>query len=151
MIGFAEVVGVSLAVLFVVIVMIALVCALALFVFWVWALVHCLVSKMTRAQKLFWIFVIVFFNVLGALLYLVFSKVRGDEVVKSKNIKGKRLFRSTKDRMIGGVCGGIGEYLDIDPTVVRLLWVLFTFVSLGAGGVFAYIIAWIIIPEEGKR
>ncbi len=150
MIDFAEIAGVSLAVLFVVIVMVALAGALALFVFWVWALVHCLMSRMTGAQKLFWILVIVFFNVVGASLYLIFSKVRGDEVVKSKNIKGKKLFRSTKDRMIGGVCGGIGEYLDIDPTVVRLLWVLFTFVSLGAGGIFAYIIAWIVIPEKER-
>ena len=96
MIGFAEIVGVSLAVLFVVIIIVALAGALALFVFWVWTLVHCLVSRMTGAQKLFWILVIVFFNVVGALLYLIFSKVRGDGIVKSKNIKGKRLFRSTK-------------------------------------------------------
>lgn len=146
---FTEIIGISLAVLFVFIVMIALAGALALFMLWIWALVHCLVSRMTGAQKLFWILVIVFFNIFGALLYLVFSKVRGDEIVKTKNSKGKRLFRSTKDRMIGGVCGGIAEYLDMDPTVIRLLWVLFTL--MGGAGVIAYIIAWIIIPEEGKR
>lgn len=49
--------------------------------------------------------------------------------------------------MIAGVCGGIGEYLGVDPTVVRILWVLFTLISMGIG-ILAYIIAWIIIPEN---
>jgi phage shock protein PspC (stress-responsive transcriptional regulator) len=57
----------------------------------------------------------------------------------------KRLTKSN-NRMICGVCGGIGEYLGIDPTVVRLLWVLLS--VLGGAGLFAYIIAAIIIPEE---
>jgi phage shock protein C len=48
--------------------------------------------------------------------------------------------------MICGVCGGIGEYLGIDPTVVRLLWVLLS--VLGGAGLLAYIIAAFIIPEE---
>lgn len=62
-------------------------------------------------------------------------------------VKGKKLLRSKKNRVIAGVCGGIGEYLGIDPTVIRLLWVLFTFLSVGAG-LIAYIIAWILIPEK---
>jgi len=62
-------------------------------------------------------------------------------------VKGKKLMRSKKNRVIAGVCGGLGNYFGIDPTVVRLLWVLFTFISGGAG-ILAYIIAWIIIPEE---
>ena len=61
--------------------------------------------------------------------------------------KGKKLLRSKKNRIIAGVCGGIGEYLGVDPTVVRLLWVVFTLISLGVG-ILAYIIAWIIIPEN---
>lgn len=48
--------------------------------------------------------------------------------------------------MIFGVCGGIGEYFDVDPTLVRLLWLLFAL--WGGAGVLAYLIAWIIIPEE---
>ena len=56
----------------------------------------------------------------------------------------KRLTKSS-NKMICGVCGGIGEYLGIDPTVVRLLWVLLS--VLGGAGVLAYIIAAIIIPE----
>lgn len=59
----------------------------------------------------------------------------------------KRLTKSN-NRMICGVCGGIGEYLGIDPTVVRLLWVLLS--VLGGAGLLAYIIAAIIIPEEQR-
>ena len=49
--------------------------------------------------------------------------------------------------MIAGVCAGIGEYFNVDPTVIRLLWVLLTIFSAG-GGILAYLIAWIIIPER---
>ena len=57
-----------------------------------------------------------------------------------------RLYRSKRDRMLAGVCGGLGHYLGIDPTVVRLIWVFLVF---GAGfGVLAYIICAIVIPEE---
>ena len=45
----------------------------------------------------------------------------------------KQLFRSTTNRMLSGVCGGIGEYLDIDPTLIRLVWAIFTCVTVGAG------------------
>ena len=59
---------------------------------------------------------------------------------------GKRLYRSKKDRMICGVCGGIANYFNIDPTLVRLAGVL---IAMGAGsGILAYIIAAIIIPDE---
>jgi phage shock protein PspC (stress-responsive transcriptional regulator) len=59
----------------------------------------------------------------------------------------KRLYRSNKDRILGGVCAGLGEHLDIDPTVIRLVWVVLTAVSMGTG-IIAYVLAWIIIPEE---
>lgn len=52
--------------------------------------------------------------------------------------------------MIGGVCGGIAEYIDTDPTIVRLVWALVTVVSIGVG-ILAYLIAWIIIPEKEKK
>jgi phage shock protein PspC (stress-responsive transcriptional regulator) len=61
--------------------------------------------------------------------------------------KTKKLYRSKKDRMIGGVCGGIGEHLKADSTLIRLLWVIGTILFLGAG-LFAYLVAWIIIPEK---
>ena len=57
----------------------------------------------------------------------------------------KKLYRSRQNRMLGGICGGIGEYLNVDPTV-GLLWVLFTFV--GASGLLAYLICLVIIPEN---
>ena len=59
----------------------------------------------------------------------------------------KRLYRSNKDRMLGGVCAGLGEHLDVDPTVIRLVWVILTAISMGTG-ILVYILAWIIIPEE---
>ncbi len=58
----------------------------------------------------------------------------------------KRLYRTEKDRVLGGVCGGIAEYFDVDPVLVRLLWVAFT-LAFG-GGLLAYIIGWIIIPKK---
>jgi phage shock protein PspC (stress-responsive transcriptional regulator) len=57
----------------------------------------------------------------------------------------KRLYRSSKSKVLGGVCGGLGEYFDIDPTLIRLFAVLALFFSDGAVFV-AYIVAWIIMP-----
>ena len=59
----------------------------------------------------------------------------------------KRLYRSKKDRILGGVCAGLGEHLDVDPTVIRLIWAVVSVLSLGTG-IVIYILAWIIIPEE---
>jgi phage shock protein C len=61
----------------------------------------------------------------------------------------KRLYRSKKEKMIAGICGGIAEYMNVDPTVIRLLWVLFSL--LGGSGIIAYIICWIIIPINPKQ
>ena len=58
----------------------------------------------------------------------------------------KRLYRSRENRMLGGICGGIAEYFNIDPTLMRLGWVLFC--ALGGSGFIAYIIAAIIMPEQ---
>ncbi|MCL6591412.1 MAG: PspC domain-containing protein [Firmicutes bacterium] len=57
----------------------------------------------------------------------------------------KSLYRSSSNRKIAGVAGGIAEYFDIDPTLVRLLWLVAIFT--GGVGVLAYIIAWVVIPE----
>lgn len=59
----------------------------------------------------------------------------------------KTLTKSRKNRMICGVCGGIGEYFNIDPTLVRLGFVAFSLIF--GSGLLAYIVAAIIIPEEG--
>ena len=59
----------------------------------------------------------------------------------------KSLYRSQTNRMLLGVCGGLGEYLNLDPTIVRLLWAFFTLITVG-GGLLAYIIASLIIPSD---
>ena len=61
----------------------------------------------------------------------------------------KRLYRSVSNRMLSGVCGGIGEYFDIDPTLVRLALAIFTCITAGAG-IAAYVIAAIIIPADNN-
>jgi phage shock protein C len=50
------------------------------------------------------------------------------------------------DRKLAGVCGGIGAYFNVDPVLIRLLWVFFTLA--GGGGLLAYIIAWLVVPES---
>ncbi len=57
----------------------------------------------------------------------------------------KKLYRSKTDRKLAGVCGGIGEYFEVDPVLIRLLWIFFTLA--GGGGLLAYIIAWLVVPE----
>lgn len=58
----------------------------------------------------------------------------------------RRLYRSRNDNQIAGVCGGLGEYLNIDPTIVRLIFLaMFLF---GGPGFFIYIVMWLVIPEE---
>jgi phage shock protein C len=59
----------------------------------------------------------------------------------------KRLYRSKAQRMIGGVCGGLGDYLDVDPTVIRLAWAVLTLFTWGIF-LLAYVVAWVLIPEE---
>ena len=58
----------------------------------------------------------------------------------------RRLYKSNENKMLDGVCGGIAEYFNIDPTLVRLGWVAFC--ALGGSGILAYIIAAIIIPRR---
>ena len=57
----------------------------------------------------------------------------------------KKLYRNTANKMIAGVCSGLAEYLNIDPTIVRLIWAL---IALSGAGLLAYLIAAIIIPEK---
>lgn len=58
----------------------------------------------------------------------------------------RRLYRSRSNRVIAGVCGGLGEYFDIDPVIIRLAWIVLTI--LGGSGILIYILAWLIIPRE---
>ena len=61
-------------------------------------------------------------------------------------MKVKKLYRSRENAMLAGVCGGIGEFFEIDPTLVRLAWVVLGF--CGGVGIWAYIIAALIIPQR---
>ena len=63
-------------------------------------------------------------------------------------MKDKRLYRIEQGSKLWGVCGGIAEYFDLDPTLVRLGWVLF--VALGGSGILAYIIAAMVIPKKSE-
>jgi phage shock protein C len=74
--------------------------------------------------------------------------------MKSAPSRGKgeprsRLYRSGRDRILGGVCGGLGEYFDVDPVIIRLLFVALAFA--GGLGIILYIIAWIIIPRNPEH
>lgn len=59
----------------------------------------------------------------------------------------KRLLLSATDKKIGGVCGGLAEYFDIDSTLVRIIFLVVTVFSLGLGGILLYIIMWAVMPK----
>lgn len=63
----------------------------------------------------------------------------------------KRLFRSEKNKVLAGVCGGLGEYLGIDPVVLRLLWALIVVFTGFFPGILLYVIAIFLVPKEGSR
>ncbi len=58
----------------------------------------------------------------------------------------RKLTKSASNRMVCGVCAGVGEYFQVDPTVIRLLWAILTFCGVGSG-ILVYIIAAVIMPE----
>ena len=80
---------------------------------------------------------------LGVLLFL--SSRRG---AQPSAHSGRRLYRSRRTRMVGGVLGGVAEYLDVDPTIVRVAYVILAYLSGVFAAVVAYVIATIVIPEE---
>lgn len=90
-----------------------------------------------------------------ALGFYLLSKKRETTPVEEANTTGataprgsfRRLHRSVREKKIFGVCGGIGDYLEIDPTIVRLAYVAFTFLSFGAG-VVLYFLLFLLLPEE---
>ena len=61
----------------------------------------------------------------------------------------RRLYRSTSDRMIGGVCAGLAHYLRIDPTIVRIVFALLALAD--GGGVLIYLVLWLVLPAEGQQ
>ena len=61
----------------------------------------------------------------------------------------KKLYRSSSDQMIAGVCSGLADYFEVDPAIIRLAFVLLFFV--GSGGFWVYIILWIVMPLESQH
>ncbi len=61
-------------------------------------------------------------------------------------MQNKRLFRSEKNKVVAGVCAGIGEYFNVDPTIVRVVFIIFA--VWGGSGLFIYLLCWLIIPSE---
>lgn len=61
-------------------------------------------------------------------------------------MSSQKLYRSSSDKMIAGICGGLGRYFSVDATIVRLVFLLLLF--LGGGGFLLYLILWVIVPEE---
>lgn len=60
----------------------------------------------------------------------------------------KKLYRSRRDRKIAGICGGLGEYFNVDPTLLRIIFLFLLF--FGGSGFILYLIFWIVVPNEEK-
>lgn len=60
----------------------------------------------------------------------------------------RRLMRSSKDKMLAGICGGIAEYMVVDPTIIRLVFALATFFTVVFPGVLIYLIMWVVVPKD---
>lgn len=71
----------------------------------------------------------------------------GKDMVSKMGNDYRKLTRSRENRMICGVCGGLGEYLNIDPTIVRIIWIFCALAGCGTGAL-VYLIASVIIPEK---
>ena len=67
----------------------------------------------------------------------------------AKNVK--HIYRSANNKMIAGVCGGLAEYFNTDPTLVRLIWVVLSVMTGVFAGIVAYLLAWAIIPRNPKH
>ena len=105
--------------------------------------------------RLIFVLVLIFTGIIpGLIAYIVAWFVIPEASAQATNSNapsGKRLMRSVNDRRLGGVCGGLSEFLGVDSTVIRLVWALLSIVP-GAivGGIVAYVIAWMVIPEAPR-
>lgn len=90
---------------------------------------------------LIWPLALIFLGIIIAI-----GRPKREEILQ--RVKGKNLFRSKTDRKISGVCGGLGEYLNIDPTIIRIAWVLVSILSGVILGIIVYFIFALIIPEK---
>ena len=101
------------------------------------------------ALRFFWPLVLI--GIGGFVVYLAttgaFSRRQPPEFTFTTPQPGTRLYRCRSDRVIAGVCGGLANYLGMDPTIVRIIAVALLLLGVGSLGV-AYIVAWLVIPEE---
>jgi phage shock protein PspC (stress-responsive transcriptional regulator) len=86
--------------------------------------------------------------IIGAVM--LFNKSKTDKAEGAESGSEKKLYRSRSQKMVGGVCGGLSDYFDIDVSVIRVLWVIGTLLSIGLG-VLAYIVMLIIFPEQPEE
>ena len=102
------------------------------------------------AHLFFWLAGIVWPLALVALgvLLLTRSRRRSGQSAAAPGVAGKRLQRSRTNRVVGGVLAGIGDYMGLDPTVVRIAYVVLTLVTGISTGIVAYIVAMIVLPEQ---
>jgi len=82
----------------------------------------------------------------GIIAYIGAWLVMPEESEPAPAARGRRLTRSSSDRKIAGVCGGLAEYFDVDATAIRLLWIVTSVFTAIVGGIIAYVLAWIVIP-----
>ena len=99
--------------------------------------------------RLLWVIVAIVppASVLAVIAYLAGWVLMPGETLRSSVDLSQRLTRSDTNRKIGGICGGLGEYFDFDPTAVRLVWVLLSIIpGIIVGGMIVYLLAWLIMP-----
>jgi len=88
----------------------------------------------------------------SVVLYLVAWLVMPGEKVRGPVDPSRPLTQSATNRKLGGVCGGLGEYFGVDPTAVRLLWVVMSIVpGVIVGGIAAYLLAWLVMPVSPQE
>jgi phage shock protein C len=75
------------------------------------------------------------------------EEVKGDSSSNVDSGEYRRLYRSGKNRILGGVCGGVAEYFKMDPTLIRILWAIIVFFPPGLG-ILLYILFWIFVPRN---
>ena len=101
-------------------------------------------------MRLLWVLGAIAGAIIGGVIayvvaWIIMPEGSGEEVPAAFD---RRMRRSRTDRQIAGVCGGMAEYFDTDPTLVRLIWVVLSiFGGAVIGGVIAYLLAWLIIPN----
>ncbi len=121
-------------------------------ILWIWAIFDCVSSSLRAEEKLLWLLIILLAPLIGAILYFILARnlalERNKSSRKGKGQKGKILTRDSSNKIIAGVCSGIAKYFDIDPTLVRLLWVVVTVLTGFWPSILIYLVAWAIMPEK---